>query len=222
MDAFIDGTWAELVEAEGVFAELISHLDQLAKRLPTRQAWDELVFLPPPAEPHTSHQSGHLAYIRGRMVDLGQVLPSLHFCINKQDWEFICMVQGLLFEGSMLAYDPSTNRAEWIPVQGSASDLSLAEEASAWELSNIMPHDPAEVMWRIDYFGEQRNEGSTEETAAETLLKGELVEEAMELGYQPDSDGEEDSDSTDNPHSPRHAMQHSSRHHHQSSVSWVD
>ena len=86
--AFIDGTQAELVEAEvilcwneppqevphqrdeGIFAEVISHLDQLAKRLPTRRAWDELVFPPPPAEPHMPHWSGHLGYIRGHMVDL--------------------------------------------------------------------------------------------------------------------------------------------------------
>ena len=56
VDAFIDGTWMELVEAEvilywneplwevlhqrdeGIFAEVISCLDQLAKCLPTRQA----------------------------------------------------------------------------------------------------------------------------------------------------------------------------------------
>ena len=30
----------------------------------------------------------------------------------------------------MLAYDPATNRAEWIPVWGSAGDLLLVEEAS--------------------------------------------------------------------------------------------
>ena len=110
MDAFIDETQAELVEAEvvlcwneplhkvlhqrdeGIFVEVISHLDQLAKCLPTRQTWDELVFLPPPAEPHTPHQSGHLGYIRGCVVDLGWVLPSLHFHISEQDREFICMV----------------------------------------------------------------------------------------------------------------------------------
>ena len=110
VDAFIDGTWAELVEAkvilswnelpwevpcqrdEGVFVEVISHLDQLAKHLPTRWAWDELVFPPPPAEPRMPHQSGHLGYIRSCVVDLGRVLPSLCFRVSKPDGEFICMV----------------------------------------------------------------------------------------------------------------------------------
>ena len=121
---------------------MISCLDQLAKCLPTRRAWDELVFLPPPAEPHMPCQSGHLGYIRGCVVDLGWVLPSLHFCISEPVGDFICMVQGLLFKGSVLAYDPTTNGVEWIPMWGSASDRSPAEEVSTQELSNIVLHDP--------------------------------------------------------------------------------
>ena len=35
------------------FAEVISCLDELAWHVPTRKAWDELIFLPPPAEPCT-------------------------------------------------------------------------------------------------------------------------------------------------------------------------
>ena len=68
VDAFVDETRAELEEAkvalcwneplweiphqrhESAFAEVISHLDQLAKCLPTRWAWDELVFPLPSAE----------------------------------------------------------------------------------------------------------------------------------------------------------------------------
>ena len=69
VDAFVDETHAELVEAEialcwnellwevqcqrdeGTFVEVISHLDQIPKRLPTRWAWDDLVFPPPSAKP---------------------------------------------------------------------------------------------------------------------------------------------------------------------------
>ena len=154
------------------------------------------------------HQSGHLGYIRGHVVDLGHVLPSLFFHISKPDGEFICMAWGLKFEGSILAYDPTTNRAEWIPVWGSAGDLLLAEEASAQELSNIVLHDPSEVLQRVDRFGEQMDESSTQE--------------AMELDYQPSSEGDVCSNSSDGLHSPRHAAQHSLRHRRQSSISWAD
>ena len=109
---------------------MISGLDQLAKYLPTRWAWDELVFPPPPYKPHMPHQSGDLEYIMDRVVDLGWMLPSLQSSVSQQHREFVCMVHGLLFEGSVLAYNPAINGAECIPVRGSASDLLLVEEAS--------------------------------------------------------------------------------------------
>ena len=172
------------------------------------QAWDELVFLPPPAKPCTPHQSGHLGYIRGCMVDLGRALPLLHFRISEPDRVHLHGT-GPTVQGNMLAYDPATNGDKWIPMQGSAGNLSPAEEASMRELSNIVPHDPSEVLQRMDCFGEQRGESG--------------MQEAMELGYQPGSEGDAGSDSSDGPHSPRHTAQHSSlRCRHQSSVSWVD
>ena len=123
MEAVVALCWNEPLQEvlheryEGAFVEVISHLDQLARCLPTRQAWDELVFLPPPTKPCMPHQSGHLGYIMGHVVDLGWMLRSLQFCISQQDGEFVCMAQGLLFEGSMLANDPATNRAEWISMR---------------------------------------------------------------------------------------------------------
>ena len=86
-----------------------------------------------------------------------------------------------------------------------------------------MLHDPTEVTQRMDYFGEQRGEGSMEEETAEILHKEELTGEAMDLGHQPGSDGEEDSDSLDSPHSPRHTAHHSSlRCHCRGSLRWAD
>ena len=95
------------------------------------------------------------------------------------------MAQGLLFEGSVLAYDPTTNGAQWIPMQGSASNLSLVEEDPAQELSNIVLHDPSEVPQRMDHFGEQKGESGTQK--------------AMEMGYQPSSEGDAGSNSSDGP-----------------------
>ena len=130
VDVFIQETGAELVEADiascwgqlleevlcqkdkGPFAELISHLDELAQCVPTRKAWDKLIFLPSPAEPCTPCQSRHLGYIMGCSVDLGSALPPLWFCVSSPNGEFICIAQGLLFEGSVLAYDPTNNGAE--------------------------------------------------------------------------------------------------------------
>ena len=79
-------------------------------------------------------------------------------------------------------------------------------------------------MWRMDHSVEQRGEGGVEEEIAETLRKVKLMEEAIDLGHQPGSDGEEDSDSSNSPHSPGHALHCTIplRCHHQGSLSWVD
>ena len=45
-----------------------------------------------------------------------------------------------MLEGSMLAYNLSSNEAEWIPVRGTFSDLSQVEERSACTLANLIPH----------------------------------------------------------------------------------
>ena len=52
----------------------------------------------------------------------------------------------------MLTYDPTANGAKWVPVRGTTSDLSPAEDVSAWELSNITILDPPEDAWRLEHF----------------------------------------------------------------------
>ena len=174
VDTFLEATGAKVVKAdvaccwsrppqtipwqrdEGAFTDVISHPHNLAQCLPTRKAWDELVCLPPSAAPRTPCHSGHLGYIQGQVVELGSVLPSTWFHISQPNGDFVCMARGLLFEGNVLAYDPTRNEVEWILMLGVADDLSQAEEASARELSNMVPLDSCEEAQRLDQFGEQR------------------------------------------------------------------
>ena len=92
-------------------------------------------------------------------MGLGPALPCTQFCISQPGRQFICVAQELLFEGSMLAYGPVSKEAEWIPVQGTVSDLSQVEEASARELSNMVLHDSDEGVRRLDQFGKQEWQG---------------------------------------------------------------
>ena len=52
------------------------------------------------------------------------------------------MAHGLIFKGSVLAYDPTRDEAEWVPTHGVANDLSWAEERMADMLANFVPHTP--------------------------------------------------------------------------------
>ena len=47
----------------------------------------------------------------------------------------------------ILAYNPTINEAEWVPVHSLANDLSWVEERSATALANYVLHAPAEAPW---------------------------------------------------------------------------
>ena len=54
-----------------------------------------------------------------------------------------------MFEGSILAYNPAKNEAEWIPVHGLTNDFTWAEERSAIALANYVPCIPEEAAWIV-------------------------------------------------------------------------
>ena len=56
-------------------------------------------------------------------------------------------MRALVFEGSVLAYNPAKNEAEWVPARGLTKDLTWAEERSAIALANYVPHIPEEAAW---------------------------------------------------------------------------
>ena len=112
-------------------------------------------------------------------------------------------MQGLLFEGSILTYDPATNDAEWISVRGTVNDLSPMQDASTRELSNItIPDSPKDVP-QIDCFGEHQQE-CVAEAPAKAFCVGivpheweEMMEEALPDGENMSSDSSEELDSNE-------------------------
>ena len=50
-----------------------------------------------------------------------------------------------MFEGSILAYNPAKNEAEWVPARVLTNNLTWAEERSAIALANYVPRIPDEV-----------------------------------------------------------------------------
>ena len=53
--------------------------------------------------------------------------------------------EALVFEGSILAYNPARDEAEWVLARGITNDLSWVEEKSAVALVNYVPHVFQEV-----------------------------------------------------------------------------
>ena len=67
-------------------------------------------------------------------------MPAMEFRVTDEEGTYLCMARGLVFEGSILAYDPTRDEAEWVPTRGIANDLSWLEERMAVALVNFVPH----------------------------------------------------------------------------------
>ena len=78
------------------------------------------------AIPHALTEAELYGYCQGQAVDIGPVMPVAQFWVMEEGGAYLCTVRTLVFEGSILAYNPTMNEAEWVPMHGLANDLSWA------------------------------------------------------------------------------------------------
>ena len=123
----------------GPTTHIISYLDELAVRVPTREAWDQMVWPTTAVIPRVPTKAESYSYCWGQAVDLGPVMPAVQFCVTEERGTYLCTVTALVFEGSILMYNPTLNEAKWVPTHGLANDLSWAKERSAVALVNYIP-----------------------------------------------------------------------------------
>ena len=124
---------------------MITFLDELVVWVPTLDTWDQLVWLPAVAVPWALTEAELYGYCRGQVVDLSPMIPVTQYWVTEEGGAYLCVARGLVFKGSVLAYNPTINEVEWIPVCGLTNDLTWAKERSAVALVNYVPCAPAEV-----------------------------------------------------------------------------
>ena len=123
------------------------------------------------------------------------------FRVTDEVGTYLCVAWALVFEGSILAYNPNRDEAEWVPAHSVASNLSWAEEKSAMVLVNYVPCASQEgahiarlgachlVSW-LDSSSSQEEEEEDEQEEEEAVEKEEEeeheeVEEQGEVGLKP-------------------------------------
>ena len=126
-------------------AHVITFLDELVVWAPSLDAWDQFVWPPTTAIPQALTEAEPYGYCHGQVVDLRPVMLAAQFRVTDKVGTFLCMVRALVFEGSILAYNPAKNEVEWVPACGLANDLTWAEERSTMALANYVPHIPEEA-----------------------------------------------------------------------------
>ena len=131
----------------GPTTHVISYLDELAVHIPTLGAWDQMVWPTTAAMPHVPSEAKSYGYCQGQAVNLSPVMPAAQFCVTEERGTYLCTMRALVFEGSILTYNPALNEAEGVIVCGLANNLSWAEERSAVALANYVPHASVVAAW---------------------------------------------------------------------------
>ena len=127
-------------KGEGTVSHAITFLNNMVVRTPTLDAWDQFVWPPSAAIPRTAMQAEQYGYHHRNAVNLGAVMPAMKFRVTNEEGTYLCAACGLVFEGSILAYDPAKDKVEWVPACGVANNLSWVEERMAVALANFVPH----------------------------------------------------------------------------------
>ena len=115
-------------------------MDELAIWVPSLDAWDQFVWLPATDMPRAPTEAEPYGYCRGQAVELRPVMPAVQLRVMDEAGTYLCVAWALVFEGSILAYNPTRDEVEWVPTCGLTNDLTWAEERSAMALANYVPH----------------------------------------------------------------------------------
>ena len=72
-------------------------------------------------------------------------MPGFKLMLQDDKGEYPYSGRALIFEGSMLVYDPQRDIAQWVPVRGTSSTLTMPELRAAQDLNNMVPSPLSEL-----------------------------------------------------------------------------
>ena len=96
----------------GMISHGITFLDDMAMPVPSLNAWDQFVWPLGAAMPRAATEVEQYGYHRGHTIDLSPVMPVTQFRVTDEEGTYLCAVRALVFEGSVLAYNPTRDEAE--------------------------------------------------------------------------------------------------------------
>ena len=86
-----------------------------------------------------------LCYRSGKMLDVGTRMPGFRLMLQDDKEQYPHSGCALIFEGSMLVYDPQWDIAQWVPVRGTSAALTMPELRAAYDLNNMVPSPFSEL-----------------------------------------------------------------------------
>ena len=168
----------------GTVSHAITFLDDMAVHTPMLDAWDQFIWPPIVAVPWSAMQAEQYGYHYRNTIDLGAVMPATEFRATDEEGTYLCAVHGLIFKGSVLAYDPARDEVEWVPARGVANDLSWVEERMTVVLAIFVPHAGQETD-HIAELGTHRlawTDDSSSEEEGKEMQEEDYMHEQMQEG----------------------------------------
>ena len=185
----------------GAVSHVITFVDDVAMHIPTLDTWDQFVWPLEVAVPRATTEVEQYGYRQGHTIDLGPVMPVTQFKVMDEAEAYLCAARALVFEGSILAYNPARDEAEWVPTCGIMNDLSWVEEKSAVVLVNYVPRISQEAA-RIAGLGTHRLVSWPDDSSLEEEDDGQAGEEEDEQDEEEDPmDAEEQGEVSPEPSS---------------------
>ena len=110
-------------------------------------------------------------FIIDGLLDMGHSMLTTVIDVHAKDGSFMCRACGLLFQGYVLAYNPTHDVAEWVQFKGITSDMTLAEEPAIVEMLDHVPTQKQAMEMRLDRIREIRtfNSSGGKDTAAKAV-----------------------------------------------------
>ena len=79
-------------------------MDELAIQVPSLNAYNQFIWPPAVAMPWAPTEVEQYSYRQGQAIDLRPIMPVMQFRMTHEAGTYLCAAQGLVFEGSILAY----------------------------------------------------------------------------------------------------------------------
>ena len=129
----------------GTVSHAITFLDDMAVHVPTLNAWDQFIWPPSVAMSRAATEVEQYGYHHRNTMDLDVVMPAMEFRVTDKEGAYLCVAQGLIFEGSILVYNAARDEVEWVPTHRVTNDLNWVEERTVVTLENFVPRIPQEA-----------------------------------------------------------------------------
>ena len=119
---------------EGVRWSIVRKLDEIAMcDTSITIAWDQFAF---PQVDQECWREEALCYRPGKTLDVRTCMPGFRLMLQDDKGQYPHSGHALIFEGSMLVYDPQQDIAQWVPICGTSATLTMPELRVAYDLNN--------------------------------------------------------------------------------------